>query len=177
MPLITDSMETSKAMAFDDEINSFETMESFALADESRFSELDNDPALTDSNSLAFSWQAAQETQGLFQPVYFGYDNSRIAHGEQPKVVKNAQHAKALVEEGKTVICKGKACKWGGTEVYNLALSDQRAQSVARELKAAGVPEESIKSFGVGTKESLAMGANKEAHASDRCVEMYTLTV
>lgn len=185
MPVMNDMEENSELLAFNDDINAFEDIESFVLEDNNDFasfasSDLDDGAALAlnDPNNISFSWEAIQdEAQEAFETVYFGWDNSRISQNERPKVVKNVEHAKELVEEGKTIVCKGKACKFGGTEVYNLAISDQRAQSVARELKVAGIPEDHIKAFGVGTKESLAMGNTKEDHAPDRCVEIYTLTI
>ncbi len=185
MPIINDNKETSETLAFNDDIRSFEDIESFVLEENSDFgsfasSELDDGTllALNDPNNINFSWEAIEEeAQEAFQTVYFGYDNSRISQDERPKVVGNVEYANELVEEGKTIVCKGKACNWGGTEVYNLAISDQRAQSVARELKNAGIAEDHIKAFGVGTTESLIRGNTKEDHAQDRCVELYTLTI
>lgn len=176
MPVIGNKSET---LAFNEDIESFILEEnndfgSFASSDLDDSSLL----ALNDPNNISFSWDAIEaDAQNTFQTVYFGYDNSRISQKEKPKIAKNAKHAKEATQQGKTVICKGKACKWGGTEVYNLALSDQRAQSVARELKSAGIPQDHIKAFGVGTKESIAMGNHKEDHALDRCVEVYSLTI
>lgn len=181
-------IESSEVLAFNDDMNTFEDIESFAFNEEegnSEFAAFDSDStqdniefAFNDLDNISFNWEALEEeAREAFETVYFDWDNSTISKEERTKVVKNVEQARDLVEDGKTIVCKGKACKFGGTEVYNVAISDQRAQSVARELKAAGIPEDSIKAFGVGTKESLAMGNTKEDHASDRCVEMYTITI
>ena len=187
MSIIGDNKETSEILAFSNDTNSFEDIESFVLEEDGGFGsfsslELNDDGneslTLNDPSNINFSWEAIQEeAQEAFQTVYFGYDNSCISQDERTKVAKNVEYANKLIEEGKTIVCKGKACNWGGTEVYNLAISDQRAQSVACELKVAGISEGYIKAFGVGTKESLICGNTKEDHAPDRCVELYTLTI
>ncbi len=187
MSIIGDNKETSEMLAFSDDTDSFENIESFVLEEDGGFGSFsslelndDNNELLTlnDPSNINFSWEAIQEeAQEAFQTVYFGYDNSCISQDERTKVAKNVEYANKLVEEGKTIVCKGKACNWGGTEVYNLAISDQRAQSVACELKVAGISEDYIKAFGVGTKESLICGNAKADHAVDRCVELYTLTI
>jgi peptidoglycan-associated lipoprotein len=56
-----------------------------------------------------------------------------------------------------------------GTEEYNLALSDRRAQSVKRYMVSLGVPEGSIHSTGVG--EEMAEGEDDAGYRLDRRVD------
>ncbi len=165
-------LKTAQAL-FDEDI------EAFVLEEDGLFGGIDDNASLAQNNQgLSFTWEnALEDGKESFKTVYFDYDSSRIPTTEKEKMSENKSKAKEFTQEGKTVVCKGKACKYAGTEAYNLALSDQRAQSVARELKKQGVPAAHVKAFGVGTKEAHAQGSNKEAHAKDRCVDLYTLSV
>lgn len=181
-PAINNNLEEPETLVFNDDTNSFEEMESFALADNDFVpfdpSSDDKALALNDPNTINFDWAALEEeAENIFAKVHFDWNDSQISQKEHSNIVNNIEYAKKLIQEGETIVCKGKACKLGGTEARNLALSDQRAQSVARELEAAGIPQNKIKAFGVGTQESFAMGDTKEDHAPDRCVEIYTITL
>lgn len=168
-------LKTAQASIFDEDIEAFVLEEDDlfgSFGDQATVAHNDND------QDIPFSWETAQvNEQEAFDTIYFGYDSSRIPTNETTKMTDNSTKAETLASQGKMVVCKGKACKYRGTETYNLALSDQRAQSVARELKERGIPREHIKAFGVGTKESHAQGETKEAHTKDRCVDMYTLSI
>ncbi|MGE0009753.1 MAG: OmpA family protein [Candidatus Babeliales bacterium] len=166
-------MKTAQASVFDEDI------ESFVLEQDDLFGGVnDNATLASNGQGLPFTWENAhEEGKESFKTVYFDYDSSRIPQTEVEKMSANKSKAQEFTQEGKTVVCKGKACKYRGTEAYNLALSDQRAQSVARELKKQGVPSDHIKAFGVGTKEAHSEGNSKAAHSKDRCVDLYTLSI
>lgn len=167
-------LKTAQASLFDEDI------EAFVLEEDDLFGGINDNASLAhnDAQGLPFTWENAhEEGKESFKTVYFDYDSSRIPKTELEKMTENKSKAKEFTQEGKTVVCKGKACKYRGTETYNLALSDQRAQSVARELKKQGVPADHLKAFGVGTKEAHANGDSKEAHSKDRCVDLYTLSI
>lgn len=167
-------LKTAQASLFDEDI------EAFVLEEDDLFGGINDNASLAHNGAqgLPFTWENAhEEGKESFKTVYFDYDSSRIPKTELEKMTENKSKAKEFTQEGKTVVCKGKACKYRGTETYNLALSDQRAQSVARELKKQGVPGDHLKAFGVGTKEAHANGDSKEAHSKDRCVDLYTLSI
>ena len=165
--------EQSSSTIFDSEIDAF------VLEEDDLFNFSPDDVALAQADLYApFAWESPEEQAAAFQTVYFGYDSSRVPKEEKEKLHTNIAQAKEIAQQGQTIVCKGKACKWRGTEAYNLALSDQRAQSVAQALsQEGGIPRTQIKAFGIGTKESTTEGTTKEAHAKDRCVELYTLTI
>lgn len=167
-------VKTAQSPVFDEDI------EAFVLEEDDMFGGFKDEASLAQNSTqgLPFTWENAhEEGKESFKTVYFDYDSSRIPPTEVEKMTENKSKAQEVTEAGKTVVCKGKACKYRGTETYNLALSDQRAQSVARELKKLGVPGDHVKAFGVGTKEAHAQGATKEAHSKDRCVDLYTLSI
>ncbi len=167
-------LKTAQSSVFDEDI------EAFVLEEDDMFGGFKDEASLVQNSTqgLPFTWENAHEDgKESFKTVYFDYDSSRIPPTEVEKMSENKSKAQEVTQAGKTVVCKGKACKYRGTETYNLALSDQRAQSVARELKEQGVPSAHIKAFGVGTKEAHAHGNTKEAHSKDRCVDLYTLSI
>jgi len=112
-----------------------------------------------------------------FQTVYFDFDSYSIKKDEQSKVFENAVKAEAAIENDEVICLKGKADKFKGTRLYNLALSDKRAHQVAKALEEQGIPKNRMKVFGVGYEEAKATGKTKEDHAKDRCVEMYTIAL
>lgn len=112
------------------------------------------------------------------QVVYFPYDSKDLDSSQKELLKIAATKAQELVKEGKTVCCKGHSCLWHGTRAYNLALSQSRANVIANYLeKEAGIPQEKIKIFGVGTEEPIAFEETKEGQAPNRRVEVYALAV
>lgn len=83
-------------------------------------------------------WKAAGDADAICQlaTVYFGYDDAGIQQSERDRLDANA----ACIEKskGKTVIVAGYTDS-SGTEEYNIALSERRAQSVADYLARLGV--------------------------------------
>lgn len=119
------------------------------------------------------------DTKDEVQVVYFPYDSKEPAANQQALLKLTAKKAKELVKEGKTICCKGHSCQWVGkygTRAYNLALSNNRAYTIAHYLeKEAGIPRDKIKIFGVGTEEPVAFEDSIEGQAPNRRVEIYAL--
>lgn len=59
-----------------------------------------------------------------------------------------------------------------GTEEYNLALGQRRADSVVRYMVTKGIPREKIQGVSYGEKVPLARGSNELAWAENRRVEL-----
>jgi outer membrane protein OmpA-like peptidoglycan-associated protein len=120
-----------------------------------------------------FTWDDTKEAfDSKLDTICFDYDSAQIKKEERSKLVNSLK--KAEKEKGKTVVCKGHACKWHGTRVYNFALSEQRAQQIAKEFNDRGIK---TKVFGVGTEESIEnLPMTKNGQAPNRRVEIYTVT-
>lgn len=83
-------------------------------------------------------WKASGDSDATcpLATVYFGYDDASIQASERDRLDSNA----ACIEKskGKTVLVGGYTDS-SGTEEYNIALSERRAQSVADYLARLGV--------------------------------------
>lgn len=100
--------------------------------------------------------------------MYFGFDKSALT-SEAREIL--ARHAKWLKENpGQTIIIEGH-CDERGTEQYNIALGDRRANSVKNYLMSLGVPSSRMitQSYGelypkVNESNEWAWSQNRRAH-------------
>ena len=75
-------------------------------------------------------------SRDLFEPVYFGFDQSSLTGAERTKVENVANYLMSNAQA--SVIVEGH-CDWKGTTEYNIALGERRASSVKEFLLALGV--------------------------------------
>ncbi len=110
---------------------------------------------------------------GPFQIIYFDFDKSNI----KPEFVGAIQdNAKYLLDNpGVTVRIDGH-CDERGTNEYNLALGQRRANSVRRALIAEGVPANRLEVKTFGEELPVALGHNEEAWAKNRRGEFVVLS-
>ena len=59
-----------------------------------------------------------------------------------------------------------------GSAEYNVALGERRAQTVARELKAAGATDGQLSIISYGKERPAVPGSSEEAYAKNRRVEI-----
>lgn len=132
------------------------------------------DTALTEAGSGLLP-QGVIETEdkiiGLFQPVYFAFDQSAIAAAERPKL----QEAKAYLDAHPTqrLLLEGR-CDWRGTPEYNLGLGDRRAASSRQYLETLGVPADRLETVSKGDLEATENGGD-DVMAKDRRVDLIVL--
>jgi peptidoglycan-associated lipoprotein len=105
------------------------------------------------------------EHPGLFAPVYFDYDSSEVASTERAKVETVAQHLSqnqsvALIIEGH--------CDERGSNEYNLALGERRAQAVRAYLTELGVSPDRIQTKSLGEEVPVVAGSDEESWAANR---------
>lgn len=107
----------------------------------------------------------AGEEGGILGDVRFAFDSSEIAADQRTSLDMTAgwlnDNAKAQVRvEGH--------CDERGTEEYNLALGDRRAQSVVDYLKALGVDTGRLETISYGESVPLVAESNPAAWAKNR---------
>jgi len=107
-------------------------------------------------------------SQGPCQPeaVYFGFDEFVLSSTATAKLQAAAKCIKSV--SGRTMRIEGH-CDPRGTQEYNLALGDRRAQSVKRYLKRLGVPTSRMRAVSKGKLEATGMSA--AGWAKDRRVQ------
>lgn len=106
-----------------------------------------------------------------FQPVYFGYDSYVVEPGEQAKLQTVAQ---SLQSSGKDVIIAGFTDE-RGTEEYNRALGERRAQAVRQFLIGLGVSGSKIQTVSFGEEMPADPGSGESAWARNRRAEFGVL--
>lgn len=86
-----------------------------------------------------------------FQKVYFDFDRTKIENNEQRAAAEyDAKLAKVKVEEGRNLVILGKSDTKCINENYNRAVSQNRADELAKEFTLAGVSRSHINAIGVG---------------------------
>jgi peptidoglycan-associated lipoprotein len=91
--------------------------------------------------------------------VYFGFDQATIQESERDRLDKNAQCIEQT--KGKQVFLQGHT-DTSGTEEYNIALSERRAQSVADFLARLGVDPARMQVVPKGETEPTGFGDDKD---------------
>ncbi len=100
--------------------------------------------------------------------VYFDYDSADINTAGQGVI---ANYGKYLtVSPSAKIRLEGHTDERGSSE-YNVALGERRAQTVARELKAAGVTDAQLSIVSYGEERPAAPGSSEESYALNRRVE------
>lgn len=102
-----------------------------------------------------------------FAPVYFGFDRSDIPPSEMPKL---RQVASFMKQEGKNVILAGFTDE-RGTEEYNRALGERRAEAMRDVLIGLGASPARIQTVSFGLEMPADPGHNEAAWAKNRRVE------
>ena len=128
--------------------------------------------ALGDGIDLgANTYNGRQMVKGVLQSIYFGFDSSSIAATERSKLQNAANHLRDNPSDG--LLMEGH-CDWYGTEDYNLALGDRRANSARDYLATLGIGSDRIDTLSKGSLEATA-GLAKSESGKDRRVELIIL--
>jgi peptidoglycan-associated lipoprotein len=117
----------------------------------------------------AFDEQAAYRERMTAQveaeSIYFDFDRSFIRPEYRPVLEKKAKFLKEFPEYSLRI--EGN-CDERGTNEYNLALGDRRADSAKNYLISSGISAERIDTISYGEERPLAVGHNEESWAQNR---------
>lgn len=105
------------------------------------------------------------EHPGMFEPVYFDYDSSLVASTERPKVEAVSQYLKS--NSATAVIVEGN-CDERGSNEYNLALGERRAQAIRDYLASLGIEPERIQTKSYGEEQPVNPGHDESAWSVNR---------
>ncbi len=117
--------------------------------------------------------QAEQEEQQrmaaqdafLNEDIYFEFDSSALLPMAQDVLAQKAQYMRAMSDMSVTI--EGH-CDERGTDAYNLALGERRAQSVKDYLVNLGIPASRLDTISYGEERPVDPGHNEEAWAKNR---------
>jgi OmpA-OmpF porin, OOP family len=97
--------------------------------------------------------------------IYFDYDKYNVKPEFKDAIKKNADYFKA--NKANNVLITGN-CDERGTNEYNMALGQRRADSAAKALKAAGVEAKRIKTVSYGEEKPVCTEQNEACWAKNR---------
>lgn len=103
------------------------------------------------------------------EAVYFDYDRAVIRDDQKPTLRGNSS---AIVsrDEWRTIVVEGH-CDERGSEEYNLALGERRANSVKQYLANLGVPSSRMDTVSFGESKPAVQGHDESAYQWNRRAE------
>ncbi len=104
-------------------------------------------------------------TSGPMVPVYFEFDSSRLAEEQVQRIETNADFMKK--NPALAVRIEGN-CDPRGTQEYNLALGERRAQSAKSYLINLGVNADQLSTVSFGEEKLLLFGHDEISWAQNR---------
>ncbi|MCL1979863.1 MAG: peptidoglycan-associated lipoprotein Pal [Proteobacteria bacterium] len=104
-------------------------------------------------------------TSGPMVPVYFEFDSSKIAGDQVKRIETNADFLKNNPDIN--IRIEGN-CDPRGTQEYNLALGERRAQSAKAYLLSLGVKANRLTTISFGEEKLLLFGHDEISYAQNR---------
>lgn len=99
--------------------------------------------------------------------VFFDFDRSAIRSDARNTLKSNAEHINANEEDYKVIAIEG-YCDTRGTEEYNLALGQRRADSVKSYLVGLGASPSLLQAVSKGETDQWAPGTSEYAYQQNR---------
>ena len=112
--------------------------------------------------------QAAASRNTLMQTVYFEYDESTITADTESALRAKVEILRA--NPGVMLRMEGHADERGTSE-YNIALGNERAESVIQFLAGFGISADRFTSVSYGEEQPAMQGSNEDAWSRNRRVE------
>ena len=97
--------------------------------------------------------------------IFFAFDDATLQGDQRAKLERDFAYLKAHPEM--RVRVEGN-CDERGTEEYNLALGERRADVVKRALIAEGIPPDRLTTESLGKEKPFALGHTEEAWRQNR---------
>lgn len=104
--------------------------------------------------------------------VYFEFDRSSLKASERPKAENVVNYLKSNPDN--KVLIEGH-CDERGTEEYNRALGEKRAQALREYLSRAGIAPERVRTLSYGEDRPAVLASNDAAWAKNRRAEFILL--
>ena len=105
---------------------------------------------------------------GTLTTVYFDYDSANLTPAATTALDANSEQ---LLQLPDTVVQIAGHCDERGTQEYNLALGERRAQAVRNHLRQLGVPGGRLVTISYGEESPAVPGSGEEAWARNRRCE------
>ena len=104
-------------------------------------------------------------TSAPLLPIYFDFDKSNIREDQRARIVQNA----TFLSENKDVKLRIEGnCDERGTNEYNMALGERRANSAKKYLVNLGIHEDRMHTISYGEEKPLLHGHDEYSWAQNR---------
>lgn len=139
--------------------------------DDASASSLDDGSSLSTSGLDGSSGSADADQANLLNTrvLYFEYDSSSLTLENEAVIRAHAQYLNTV--PGVEVVLEGHADE-RGTREYNLALGENRAESVSGVMQSAGLSSDRIQIISYGEERPAVLGNNEGAWDLNRRVEI-----
>jgi peptidoglycan-associated lipoprotein len=107
-------------------------------------------------------------TTGPMLPVYFDYDKDAIRADQKGRMETNSTYLKS---NATAVVAIEGNCDERGTNEYNMALGDRRANSAKKALAKMGVNVSNLSTISYGEEKALNFGHDELAWSQNRRVD------
>jgi len=125
-------------------------------------------PVLSEEEILMRKSLEEINREGHLQMVHFEFDKYQITDDMKPRLQQNADW---LLKFSNIEILVEGHCDERGTEEYNLALGEKRAQTAKAYLVSLGVPEGRVQTVSYGKSRPLVQGNDENSHYQNRRAE------
>jgi peptidoglycan-associated lipoprotein len=105
--------------------------------------------------------------RGYLRDAFFNYDEATLDSSAQAALTASANWLRGREGSSYNLLVEGH-CDERGTEQYNLALGDRRANAAREFLVAMGVDSRRIRTVSYGEERPFARGSNEAAWAQNR---------
>lgn len=122
-------------------------------------------PQLTEEELFQRRTLEELNRMGYLKRIHFDFDKYFIRDDMKPILEKNAQW---LLKFPTVVITVDGHCDERGTEEYNMALGEKRAESAKKYLMNLGVPGERMKTVSYGKIKPLVKGVDEQSYYMNR---------
>lgn len=113
------------------------------------------------------------EGDARLKPVYFDFDSSSLSSSAIATLQSNAERIK---EVPNVIIQIAGNCDERGTQEYNLALGERRAQAVREHLRQLGISGDRMITISYGEENPAVPGSSEAAWAQNRRAEFMRAT-
>ncbi len=122
-----------------------------------------------DDSSLSGTEVDEGERVAQLETIYFDFDRATVRDDQKPTLRTNSM-AIASHDSWRAVVVEGH-CDERGSEEYNLALGERRANAVRQYLANLGVPEHKLDTVSFGESKPAVQGHDESAWRWNRRAE------
>jgi peptidoglycan-associated lipoprotein len=126
-------------------------------------------PQLTEAELIQRQTLEELNRMGYLKRINFDFDKYFIREEMKPILEQNARW---LLKYPTVVVTIDGHCDERGTEEYNMALGEKRAESAKKYMLNLGVPGERMKTVSYGKIKPLVKGVDEDSHFKNRRDEL-----